>query len=165
MLFIMLFFTHSAAQQYEIPHSVFGSGGGESSNNNYQLIGILGQPFIGVCENASHQSHLGFWYGLGFIVGIEEVMDNLPKRFELFQNYPNPFNPVTQIRYAVPKSSQVRLEVYNILGQRVTTLVDKSMLPGYYMVTFDVGNLASGYYFYHLQANDFHTVKKMIVTK
>jgi hypothetical protein len=83
----------------------------------------------------------------------------------LFQNYPNPFNPVTKIKYAIPKPSYVRIEVYNILGQRVKTLLNEDKLPGYYTVDFDAGSLASGFYIYRLEANGFDAIKKMMVIK
>jgi hypothetical protein len=83
----------------------------------------------------------------------------------LFQNNHNPFNPVTVIRYSVPKSSEVRIEVFNIRGQKISTLVNTNKSPGFYEVNFDATNLSSGYYFYHLKTKEFSEVKKMVVAK
>ncbi len=89
----------------------------------------------------------------------------LPKDFSLSQNYPNPFNPVTEIKYALPRDSYVRLKVFNILGEEVTTLVDGEQKRGYKTVRWDAENVASGIYLYRLQAGNFTSVKKMILLK
>jgi len=106
------------------------------------------------------------------MVGISGVDNLLPQKFELYQNYPHPFNSVTHIKYAVPNPSRVRIEIYNILGQRVRTLLDEEKPPGYYTVNFDASSLASGFYIYHLSARQaeipaevFIDIGKMIVTK
>ena len=83
----------------------------------------------------------------------------------LFQNYPNPFNPATTIRYGLPARSHVTLSVFNTLGQRVSTLVDDVEDAGYHDVRFDGMGLASGVYFYRLQAKDFVATKKLLLTK
>ena len=89
----------------------------------------------------------------------------LPDAFRLAQNYPNPFNPSTLIRYELPKSAQVRLEVYNLLGERVATLVDARREAGSHQATFDAGHLASGVYLYRLQAGDFVRTKKLTLIR
>jgi len=89
----------------------------------------------------------------------------LPKAFSLSQNYPNPFNPVTEIRYALPRDCWVRLEVYNTLGQRVASLVDREQKAGYRVARWDAGSFSSGIYFYGLQAGDFVQTRKMILIR
>ncbi len=102
----------------------------------------------------------------GWEVGVYGNRDvDLPESFSLSQNYPNPFNPVTEIRYALPKDCQVRLEVYSILGQRVATLVEGTQEAGYKAVRWDASGVASGIYFYRLQAGSFVESKKMILLK
>jgi len=94
----------------------------------------------------------------------------LPKVYSLSQNYPNPFNPTTEINFDVPTKSHVTLTVYNVLGQKVSALVDKEMAPGRYVAdwngTTDGGTeVSSGIYFYKLEASDFAQTKKMILLK
>lgn len=101
-------------------------------------------------------------------VKTEEV---IPVEFSLFQNYPNPFNPVTTISYSVPFISNVRIVVYNILGQTIKELVNDVKSAGNFKVQFDGSKLASGVYFYSLDAkaldniNNFRSVKKLILLK
>ena len=89
----------------------------------------------------------------------------IPSAFALLQNYPNPFNPTTTISYQLPAQSHVTLRVYDVLGREVETLVNRVEQPGYKSVTFDGGNLASGMYFYRLQAGDQAAVKKFLLLK
>lgn len=91
--------------------------------------------------------------------------DEQVQQFELEQNYPNPFNPVTQIEYEVPQSSHVTIEVYNMLGQSVTTLVDGFVQAGTNTVSFDGSDLASGIYMYQMTAGDFVQTRKMTLMK
>ena len=100
-------------------------------------------------------------------VGIEDDLENgnLVKAFTLEQNYPNPFNPTTTIKYSLANASDVSLVVYNAIGQQVATLVNQSQTAGAYRVTFDARSLASGIYFYRLQAGDFVKSHKMILMK
>ena len=99
-------------------------------------------------------------------VGIpSEVNNNIPSDYSLGQNYPNPFNPSTQIKFGIPQSGFVRLEVFNILGQKVSTLIDKEMNTGYHVVNYDAEELASGIYIYTLSVNNFITSRKMLFLK
>lgn len=91
--------------------------------------------------------------------------ENLPLDFSLKTNYPNPFNPGTAIEYEVARSSHVRLEVYNILGQKVKTLVNQTLSPGKYKVNFDGTGLPSGLYVYRLQADGFSENRKMLLLR
>ena len=88
-----------------------------------------------------------------------------PVRYSLAQNYPNPFNPTTQISFTLPKASPVKLTVFNVLGQKVATVVDGNLSVGSHVVTFNANILSSGAYFYRLEAGTFTAVKKMLVMK
>ena len=107
------------------------------------------------------------------VMGIEDEWRNqVPKEFVLMQNYPNPFNPVTTIRYGLPSMAQVKIEVFNVLGQQVKTLIDKQQPAGYHEVLLDASGLGSGVYFYRMTAknvnNSTHSltqIKKLIVLK
>ena len=107
----------------------------------------------------------GSGYGLKFGSDHRSQEEGLPKSFELSQNYPNPFNPVTQIRYALPVGCKVKLEIYNILGQKVVTLVDGKQKAGYKTVRWDAGSLSSGIYFYRFKAGEFTKARKMILLR
>ncbi len=89
----------------------------------------------------------------------------IPNRFELGQNFPNPFNPATVIKYQIPKSSNVKISVFDILGKEVATLVNGKVDAGYHQVEFNGSNFASGLYIYKIEAVGFTDVKKMILIK
>jgi hypothetical protein len=96
--------------------------------------------------------------------------ENRPSGFSLAQNYPNPFNPVTNIAFTVARTAQVRLDVYNVVGQKVKTLVDQEMKPGAYAADWDGTDqsgkaVSSGIYFYRMEAGDFAGMKKMLLLK
>ena len=102
-----------------------------------------------------------------------DIVDNddlLPNEFSLSQNYPNPFNPKTIIEFSLPQKSNVKLTVYNVLGQRMNVLVDKVLSAGKYTVTWDGTDynglsVASGIYFYRLETDGFLTSRKMVLLK
>jgi flagellar hook assembly protein FlgD len=102
--------------------------------------------------------------------GIEGKMNQHPNEFRLYQNYPDPFNPTTVIRYQLPALSNVKLTIYNVLGQKIKTLVDSFQSEGEYSVvwnaTDDSNNpVSSGIYFYSLKANFWTIQKKMILLR
>jgi predicted GH43/DUF377 family glycosyl hydrolase len=98
------------------------------------------------------------------IVSIEDETI-LPTEFVLEQNYPNPFNPSTTIKYSIPELSNVKLTLFNLLGEEVTTLVNEEKMAGNYSVEFNAANLPSGVYFYQLKAEEYISTKKMILMK
>ncbi len=104
------------------------------------------------------------WIAAG-LDGVAEMPKELPVTYSLDQNFPNPFNPSTQISYTVPKAGIVQLTVYNMLGQKVATLVDGAVPAGHHTATFHAGNLASGVYFYRLETVGFSSTMKMLLLK
>lgn len=102
--------------------------------------------------------------------GVNDNLSNMPVDYKLLQNFPNPFNPTTEISYHLPQNSYVKLEVFNILGQEVSMLVNSNQNAGKYSVTWNgrdkSGNaMPSGIYLYRIQAGNFVSVKKMMLLK
>ncbi|MBE2257180.1 MAG: S8 family serine peptidase [Ignavibacteria bacterium] len=95
---------------------------------------------------------------------IEDPL-SLPTVFELNQNFPNPFNPSTTIKFAIPKVSNVKLQVFDITGREIAVLLNDTKTPGYYEINFNASNLSSGVYFYRIQASDFVETKRMLLIK
>jgi len=96
---------------------------------------------------------------------VIEIEVGIPNEFSLEQNYPNPFNPTTTISYSIKEKVLVSLKVFDILGTEVKTLINADQTPGHYNFEFDASSLASGIYFYTLQAGKFVSTKKMILLK
>lgn len=109
------------------------------------------------------------------ITAVKANQNNLPTNFSLHQNYPNPFNPSTTINYSVPKASLITIKVFDILGREMATLVNEQKTAGNYSVQFSAkggsasdgngGSLASGIYFYRMQAGSFVLTKKPVLLK
>ncbi|MBI2504702.1 MAG: T9SS type A sorting domain-containing protein [Candidatus Latescibacteria bacterium] len=110
-------------------------------------------------------------YGLNQVASLGQVqVQTRPEVYHLADNYPNPFNPETTLKYQLPEAADVKLEVYNVVGQVVRTLVANHQDAGRYVVQWDAANdngqpLSSGIYFYHIQAGDFQKTKKMLLLK
>ncbi len=98
-----------------------------------------------------------------FIDGMSDKLKD--DNFILMQNYPNPFNPATNISYDLPNDGQVTIKIYNTLGMEVMTLVNEYKQTGFYKVSFDAGDLASGVYFCKLESGKFTTIKKMVLLR
>jgi hypothetical protein len=102
---------------------------------------------------------------VGVLSGINNDDGTLPREFALYHNYPNPFNSSTLIRFSLPQSSQVKLDIYNILGQKVTTLLDGNLHAGNYSIIWDGGHMASGVYFARLTADGISKMESMTLVK
>lgn len=120
------------------------------------------------------QTHTTDGYCFTIFDPAQDVTENndgtLPKEFAVSQNFPNPFNPTTKINFEVPQKSMVNLAVYNVLGQKVATLVDQEMTAGKYVADWDGTSdqgaaVASGIYFYKFEAGNFVQTKKMVLMK
>jgi hypothetical protein len=102
--------------------------------------------------------------------GVSTAIENIdmgvaPHAYKLSQNYPNPFNPVTQIEFSIKEAGNVKLVIYDVLGREVQILVNEEMAAGSYNAQFDGANLASGIYFYRIEAGNFTALKKMMLIK
>jgi len=177
IVFISLFttlLTSILSAQLRIDRSVIGNGytqatdsvGAGLNNNANFLDGTIGQLIVDKSSDSSFALSHGFWYQISkdLVTGIEDNGVS-PEAFELKQNYPNPFNPSTTIIFNLPKTSDVRLVIFNVLGQEVGTLVDDKLAAGKYDIKFEASSLAAGLYFYRIQAGDFVETKKMLLVK
>ncbi len=151
-----------------------GSGGGIAGADGVPLLtakcdfaeAIVYDTLLTNSEILAVENYLADKYNISIATGIEDPQEKIiPEQFTLSQNYPDPFNPSTKIKYSVSQSSQVIIKVYDILGKEIETLVNEEKPTGSYEVNFNAGNLASGIYFYTLQAGKFTETKKLILLK
>ncbi len=139
-------------------------------------LGTYGGDYIGISSTSN--KIYPFWFdnktgtmqawtcAIDFsVTGVGNNNNNVPDNYSLKQNYPNPFNPNTNIKFDVPKAGHVKLTVFDMLGNQVELLVNNEMQAGSYSSDFHANNLASGVYFYRLEAGDFVQTKKMMLTK
>lgn len=102
---------------------------------------------------------------VGLVTGVKQEISLTPKEFSLSQNYPNPFNPTTKIDFALPKEERVKITVYNQLGQQIMQLADGDFTSGNHSIYFNGTNLASGVYYYRIEAGSFIQTRKMVLLK
>ena len=123
-------------------------------------------PYMYHCHMLTHedQGMMG-QFAVVSVTGVEDETSYSPSEFSLEQNYPNPFNPTTTIKYNLKDEVNVVLNVYNIIGEKVASLVNEKQSAGSYSINFDASNLSSGTYFYKLIAGNFVSVKKMLLLK
>ena len=150
----------------------------KSSNGNFSKIGYI--PGFGTTTDSKTYSYTDkkivtgtYTYRLKQIDfnGTYQYSDainvkmDVPMQYALEQNYPNPFNPNTTIKYSIPEDGFVNLEVFNLLGESVATIVNSTQKAGSYQVKFDASQLSSGIYIYKLKSGNFNSVKKMLLMK
>lgn len=157
---------------FEIYHSL------KNDNSDWKMIGFVEgngsttEPEVYAYNYKSQTSGKQFFqlkqmdYNGSFdFSNIVEINSIAPERFVLEQNYPNPFNPSTIINFSIPVETQVALEIFDVIGNSVATLIDENLLAGNHVVTFDASKLSSGIYFYKLTTQYFSTLKKMLLVK
>ena len=98
-------------------------------------------------------------------MAVPDLSETQLSNFKLYQNYPNPFNPKTIINYELPITSEVNLSIYNLIGQKLATLVSEKQNIGLHQVEWDARGFASGVYYYILKSGEFQDVKKMILIR
>jgi hypothetical protein len=143
------------------------------SYTTYGVQFMITRTLIGCLVN-------GIVYGDTSLVGVNTISSEIPEHFSLSQNYPNPFNPITKIKFDIPTPLNppfnqrgdersgggfVRLTIYDVLGQEVTTLLNEQLQPGSYSVDWDASNYPSGVYFYKLETEIYSQTKKMVLIK
>lgn len=126
-------------------------------------IGIDSASIV-IFSNAASSPDTIFAYAEGALTSVS-TEPHIPIIYTLDQNYPNPFNPVTTISYQLPKSTYVKLSIYDITGRLIETLLNENKNAGYYSVEWNSNNVGSGIYFYRIEAGDFSEVKKCLVVK
>ena len=97
--------------------------------------------------------------------GIQQIGNEIPSSYKLFQNFPNPFNSMTSFKFQIPKSSYVKIVLYDVLGRVIQILFDNYFNTGTYKVDFNAENISSGVYFYRLISDNYIETKKMVLTK
>ena len=153
-------------QNNKITWSTFSSGFNNSKTSNIEIVSAAGQNFAGDSKADNTKIVSGFLSN--YSVALTDAKENeqsFPTKFELSQNYPNPFNPSTTISYSIPQASNIKLEVFNILGEKIASLVNGFTQSGNHHVLWNAGNCASGIYFYRISSKDLVQTKKMMLLK
>jgi hypothetical protein len=157
------------AQNNAVKWSTVDAGFAHSVSGNSSLQSIVGQSFVGNARSGVQIIESGFFADTLFRATLtaigRDIAGGIPAVFQLSQNFPNPFNPTTTIRYGLAHRVNVTLIIYNTLGQQVATLVNEDLEAGYHDMRFDGRNLASGVYFYRLQAGDFVQTRKLLLLR
>ena len=140
------------SKRAELRESVFFSGGFSKglAKPFYLSTGGRGELFTHITDSV-----------LGFTGNKIQKLNT----FHLSQNYPNPFNPSTKIKFTLPKPENVKVEIYNTIGQKVETLINKHMKVGHHTLEFNGQKLSSGIYFYRIEAGEYMDVKKMVLLR
>ena len=153
----------------------------DGGDNWTDITGNLGNTFLRIIEiNPFNPDEVyvgtdggGLWKLDNTTTAVEQAAE-IPNNFRLFQNYPNPFNPTTTIKFQIPNvgdanfaspTTNILLKIYDILGNEITTLLNKTKPAGFYEVEFDASNLSSGIYYYELTVGQFNEAKKMLLIK
>jgi len=168
---------------YRTPENLGGAGKTKQTANFTDAVDMDRRTYsyyedtLDCTYSTSLPAYTGDWVGLPVgdlnwfpdkkVIWLTDVDDDAftPSSFELYQNYPNPFNPTTNIKFNLDESGFITLNVYNVLGQKVATLVNEELTLGAHQVSFDASSLSSGVYFYKLESGKQTNVKKMMLLK
>lgn len=129
------------------------------------LFAVTWGDFESNSDSSNSISQMQFTTNGGSPIGIQLINSEIPNTFSLSQNYPNPFNPVTKIRFDVPRSENVMIKVYDMLGKEITTLVNQQLQPGTYETDWDATGYSSGIYYYKMISGNFTQTKIMVLVK
>lgn len=166
ILMILLLASGIILSQNQIPYGVISTGAGKVSGTTNIINFTIGEAFIGKTSSSNNIASMGFWniYQQDVLTSVEGE-ETLPIEYKLEQNYPNPFNPSTIIKYAVAERSYVVINIYNIAGEEIVTLVNEEKDRGWYEIKFNPNGLASGIYLCRMQAGNYVSIKKMMLLK
>ncbi|MCK4359555.1 MAG: T9SS type A sorting domain-containing protein [Candidatus Cloacimonetes bacterium] len=166
LLIILIFPVFIWAQDYQIIYDDFPSCNGETSTNNLLETGYITGNVIGLSSDGTYQLQSGLIFIYEHLITDIDENNNTPNiSYQLYNNYPNPFSYSTSVMYCIPRSTKVKILIYNIKGQLVETLVDSDKLAGYHTVEWDAKDMSSGIYFYKLTTKDKTFIKKIILMR
>ena len=164
ILLLAVIARQNSAAQNVLLKNVFGSGAVASSNNNYQIVGTLGQPLIGVAKNSSYNEFIGFWYNkYNITVSVKQIPESRADGFQLGQNYPNPFRTATSITFTLPSFSFVTLKLFDVFGREIETMVNEQRDKGTYTIEWLNHDVKSGIYFYQLRSGNSVVTKQLVL--
>lgn len=153
-----------SAQPLVLEAAVVSSGAGVAEAGPVRVEATVGQPAVGRTDRGALAVELGF-FTVGGGMGVDADDGAAPLVFALEANYPNPFAGTTTIAYALPTAAEVRLEVFDVLGRQVRTLVESEQAAGRHLVSFEAAGLASGVYACRLTAGDRTATRMMQVVR
>jgi hypothetical protein len=169
LFFVMIFAGLTTAQEYRFSNYYFsGNTTVKSTTSDLKINASIGSTISGVSQSngimiRSNPNNCYFLFSNSEI-DIPEVK-TVPNQFCLNQNYPNPFNPTTVIKYSIPNEGIVVLSIFNMLGQKVSVLVNENKSPGTYEATWDASKFSSGVYIYYLTSGSYSNSKKLLLLK
>ena len=156
-----------SSTNFKLKSGIFNIAGGRASSSNFNIHGTLGQAG-GVSSGTNFRLTTGIITAMTFEESNE--LSALPEFFDLSQNYPNPFNPTTVINYAIPRTTEVTIVIYDLLGREVIRWEGNKIEAGYHSIRWDGRNqrgvqVSSGVYIYRIIAGDFIRSKKMVLLR
>ena len=171
IILLTLFVASYASAQYVMTKSTISSAGNSASSANYILKDAAGQSIAGESKSATRIEQAGFYtYGTKTTVGIQELPIT-PKVFSLSQPFPNPVTKgIANIKYAVPRTSNVNVRIYNVTGRAIKTIANGEKVPGMYNFVWNGSSdngekVAQGVYFVRMIAPEYKATKKLIFVK
>lgn len=163
--------SQACGQTMAIPWSSFSQASGRPAGATTSVLSMVGPEVPGSSSGSTTMLSSGFLSAISLYALVTDVAEetSLPQSFELYQNYPNPFNPTTTIAYDIPALSRVSVQVFNMVGQLVMTLVDQEQAPGRYSIVWNGrtekgGLAASGVYFYRISAIERNAAQRHFVS-
>jgi peptidase M28-like protein/type IX secretion system substrate protein/carboxypeptidase family protein len=154
-----------ATQIFNYDYNSGNYGCGVKYDGTYQLVYLAFtlENIVDINNRITLFDNVWNWFG-GNLAGVENKGKTVHS-YHLSQNYPNPFNPITTIQFSITKSEKVHLEIYNVLGQKVETLISKNLNAGVHKTSWNASNFASGVYFYKIKTKSFEKTKKLILLR